>query len=129
MQGAMRTAIRVRSRFEALHYWPGAPSSEGTPDSMFDTAFLRHPHRHEFQVTVVCPVAHNDRAIEFFELRDEIEHVTDRWHRAPEAFELSCEQFAADIMQALWDEGYKVSEVSVSEDGQHDGVATAHDLD
>lgn len=55
--------IEVNTSFEALHQWTEAPN------------FLRHPHRHQFEVTVWVETISGDlsRQLEFFEVKALIE--------------------------------------------------------
>lgn len=93
-----------------FHSWPTA--SEALPNR----AYLGDRHRHLFHVTVEVPVLHDDRDVEFHELRD----TTDAWW--PEDGELgslSCEMIAHQIGAHVL-EGWRLPWVivAVSEDGE-----------
>jgi len=47
--------VTVTVDIEGLHHWADAPVSED---------YLRHPHRHQFAVTVRMQVHHGDREVE-----------------------------------------------------------------
>ena len=56
--------INVKTQFEGLHMWSNAPEK---------VAFLRNLHRHLFKVDVTVDVQHDDRDIEFFILKNDID--------------------------------------------------------
>lgn len=76
--------LKITDRFEGIHYYPDAPD---------DVAFLRHPHRHLFYVTLWVEVFHDNRELEFFQvqrwLREQFSHTT----------VASCEQMAEEILR------------------------------
>lgn len=61
----MRTII-VQTNYQGIHKYQDAPEQ---------VAFLRNEHRHLFEVSVEIEVFHNDRDIEFFILKEQI----DKW--------------------------------------------------
>jgi len=109
--------IVVRTEFEGFHHYPGA----GEIDQRI--SFLEHRHRHMFKVTVKISVTHLDRELEFFlvkwELRDYLSQ-SDQNNK-------SCEMIADDILHHHLIPRYgadRIYEVTVSEDGESDGVIT-----
>jgi len=56
--------MTVRTKVEGIHKWPEAPAP---------VAFLRHPHRHVFRVTLTLPVSHEHRELEFFMVKAELD--------------------------------------------------------
>ena len=56
--------ITVKTQFEGIHFWDNAPDK---------VAFLRNPHRHIFKIEVTVGVNHDDRDIEFFILKNDID--------------------------------------------------------
>jgi hypothetical protein len=109
----MKTTIWVTSRFAAFHRWVDAPKS---------TLFLRDFHRHVFHVKLSVRVSHQNRQVEFFDLKSRLEKYLDEMY-VGKRFELSCEQIAADLLRrfsACWCE--------VSEDGENGAVVEQGDV-
>lgn len=109
------TFIRVRTEFEGFHFYPNA----GAIDERIK--FLEHEHRHMFKVEVKISVTHLDRELEFFlvkwALADFIKSGNQN-HR-------SCEMIATDILENHLKSSYgynRYYEVTVSEDGESDGI-------
>ena len=57
--------VVVLIEVDGIHCWPGAP----LVGSKADTRALVNSHRHRFEIRVSAVVTHNDRQVEFFELR------------------------------------------------------------
>lgn len=109
---ATQTEVWVTTQFEAFHRWKDAP--EGV-------AFLRHYHRHVFKVRVGVAVGHNDRAVEFFQLKEQLdEYLHVHWRGS--MTDHSCEAMAQDIVGYLQSQSLSVLYVSVSEDGENGAV-------
>ena len=115
-----KTLVWVTDRFEAWHRWAAAPD---------DVSFLRDYHRHLFHVTLGMSVSHDDRDIEFFQLKRRLAvYLIDRW--AGRWFEASCEMMAQDLLNKF------IAEFcTVSEDGENgatvireEGHALPHSL-
>lgn len=124
----MRKFVEIVSSFEAAHHWPDAPGT-GIQLNLYDTDFLRHPHRHKFGVKAFLHVPHGDRAIEFLYFRHNVlDKILSRWHLSPKPFTLSCEQFAEIIYNELLAQGYHVTAVEVSEDGENAGIVTGDNV-
>ncbi len=108
------TFIRVRTEFEGYHYYPNAGSIDPR------IKFLENEHRHMFKVEVKISVTHLDRELEFFlvkwALQDFIKSGNQN-HR-------SCEMIATDILEKhlLPTYGERYYEITVSEDGESDGI-------
>lgn len=112
-------SVFARTRFQALHNWPGAWGSG---------AYLKHPHRHEFHIEAEVPVSHADRDVEFIDLKTHIDERLRGWfgragddgHDLPDLGETSCEALASQIAQAVISH-YDVAwcQVIVSEDGEN----------
>lgn len=98
----------------ATHWWEGA-FKHGT------RKYLAHPHQHRFLIEVRAPVSHDDRQIEFHDLRDELltwinylplkDNVVSFGPR-------SCEMIGKDIMAAM----PQVHWVRVMEDAEHGAI-------
>jgi hypothetical protein len=122
----MQRMVQVVSSFEAAHHWPDAPTHGGVVLNLYDTDFLKFPHRHRFGVKAVIGVNHGNRQIEFLHFRHNVlDKILGQWHLHPEPFTLSCEQFAERIFMALQADGYEVKAVEVSEDGENVGLVVA----
>lgn len=92
------------------HYWPNAPEPRD---------YLRASHRHEFHIRPEVRVSHDDRDIEFHDLRD---IITEWW--VPEQGTNSCETIARNLWDHLTGLGLTVISVTVSEDG-YEGATLA----
>lgn len=114
-QRALMFAV-VRTRFEFVHAWPGAP--ENSPES-----FLVFPHRHMFYVTVRVSQSLaegvDSREIEYLLLKRELDlwlsHAKTQWPQST-----SCEHMAygiARFIQCGW--SHREISVEVSEDGEN----------
>lgn len=112
-----RTYVSVKTQFEGLHQWKDAPDEVG---------FLRDLHRHLFKVEVSVEVKHDDREIEFFILRRDVDSiiqgylcVQERAARLPIVG--SCEMVAREILEGLIDKyDGRTLIVAVSEDGENE---------
>lgn len=83
------TNIIVKSQFTALHAWENCPHEE--------VSFLRNPHRHIFYVEIKAPVKHNDRELEFFMVKKELDTFLQSY---PENIRsMSCEMICEDILK------------------------------
>lgn len=109
---AVSRDIFITDRFEALHQWPQAPE---------EVAFLRHPHRHVFHVKVMISVTHSDRQVEFIMAKRTLSTILKTYY-ANKLSTASCEHFAEDIGKFMVHNGYNVSQVEVSEDGENGAV-------
>lgn len=85
------------------HRWPGATGHRD---------YLAARHRHEFHVRPEIVVSHDDREIEFHDLRD----IVIGWWQ-PEQGDNSCETIARDLWAYLESLGLTVASITVSEDG------------
>jgi hypothetical protein len=111
----IQTYIKIRTEFEGFHKYPNAGSIDPR------IKFLEDEHRHIFKVEVMISVTHLDRELEFFlvkwALQDFIK-AGDQNHR-------SCEMIATDILQNHLIPNYGANrqyQISVSEDGENDGI-------
>lgn len=101
--------VWVTDRFAGFHKWDTAPREKN---------FLQNRHRHLFHVKLTVQVEHDDRDVEFFELKDELTEVL---HQISEYGQDcgSCEMIAKRICNDITESGYKVHSVEVSEDGEN----------
>ena len=100
--------IYVRHRFVAFHAWPEARG---------ERAYLGERHRHEFHVEVRARVMHDERDIEFHDLKDALVRAC-----PPHGLDLggsSCETIGRTLLDKL-DETWpgRILSVDVSEDGE-----------
>ena len=109
----MKMYVKVKTNFEGFHCWKNAPEK---------VAFLRNIHRHIFYVTLKLETFHDDREVEFFmlknDLNDFIEKSKSNWPNI-----VSCEQMATDICShvKLIYPGRSIS-VEVSEDNENSAI-------
>lgn len=107
------TVIWVTLQQENFHRWKDAPES---------TAFLRESHRHVFHFEVTLEVKHDDREVEFFDLKrfvGVLVHKPELWKN------MSCEQIAEMVivhLNAKYHDRY--ASVDVSEDGENGATVT-----
>lgn len=108
--------IIVRGQYEGFHKYADAP----TP-----VEFLRNEHRHMFHWEVRIEVFHDDRELEFFLVKHEVEIQLHYWLNCMQRRNLgSCEMQAEqilDIVRKRYGDQRRVI-VSVSEDKESDGV-------
>lgn len=121
--------IWVTLQQEGIHYYPQALTDPKLKTGNWDdVSFLGHPHRHIFHVKVEIQVFHDDRELEFIQVKRQIQ----RWigDGTLEFNHKSCEMIAGDIMdqvETAWgryrkDNGDYVArkiKVTVSEDGEN----------
>lgn len=107
-----RTFVYVRTQFTAFHRWVDAPDK---------VRFLRDFHRHVFNVKLMVDVGHDNRDVEFFILKGDLD-VYLRTHYHGEFFEFSCEQIAKMIIEEMTRIGYSVRTCEVNEDNENGAV-------
>ncbi len=105
--------IIVQTSFTAVHYWQDAPKGE--------FGFLGNPHRHVFDVKVQVPVAHNDREVEFLQLKSDVDKFVDsqEWEKTNTELPYSCEEFALLIGRHIANKYKRSAEVLVGEDKEN----------
>ncbi len=112
--------IQVRTSFVGIHFWADAPD---------EVAFLRHPHRHVFKISAMCEVTHEDRELEFFMVRQQI----DNWvcslppyhpnmNDIKQLGHWSCEHMAEEIRSRLQIKYSRNFSVIVREDDENAGI-------
>lgn len=109
-----RTLVTATLTAPGMHCWPNVPAGP--------RAYLGHWHRHLFHFHVTVRVNHDDRDVEFHDLRDHI-HT---WLRTFPVLQAdltdfggrSCEHLARDLCSHLTRLSLPVLRVSVSEDGE-----------
>lgn len=115
----LTTKIFITSQVPGLHYWPQAQEKSK------NHKYLSSPHRHLFHIKVTKYVYHNNRDIEFLDLKDQLANVlTQVWPCAINTYThdfgaMSCEMIADRLLYML-----NADEVEVSEDGENGAVVT-----
>lgn len=89
----------VNTQFVGFHCWPDAPERR---------AYLAHRHRHLFKVCVKMSVTHDEREVEYHDLKDAVDDIVRRLtaERPAEQVEgelgaMSCETIARKISGEL----------------------------
>ena len=111
----IKTYIKVRTEFEGFHFYPGASKINSK------IAFLEKEHRHMFKVEVKISVTHLDRELEFFLVKWALQDFIKSGNQNHK----SCEMMATYILQQHLIPKYgdnRYYEITVSEDGESDGV-------
>lgn len=108
--------IVIRGQYEGWHEYADAPPA---------VAFLRHEHRHMFKWETTIEVRHDDRELEFFTVKLEIDNqLNDILNTKKHKHLGSCEMQAdaiLDVIRKRYGEHRFIS-VCVSEDGECDGI-------
>ena len=109
----LNTFIKVRTQFQGFHYYPNASSIDER------IKFLEYEHRHLFKVEVKISVTHDDRELEFFLVKWDLEEFI----KNGQMHHKSCEMIGKDILIYLKSKyGERYYEITVSEDGESDGI-------
>jgi hypothetical protein len=111
----METYVCVKNQTRLLHKYPEAKD---------DVSFLRYEHRHVFHVITCLSVKHNDRDVEFFALKKEVQSILRCFKQLENGTSFSCEDLCGFIVLKLSDnaahgrEKRKIT-VKVSEDNEN----------
>jgi len=114
--------IEITFQREGIHCYPAAATDPTLKTGGWDdVSFLANPHRHMFHFRVRVSVQHNDRDIEFIQLKRWLESLY-----SGDVLELdykSCEMIAEDIIGVI-NNRYPGREVTVSvfEDGENGAI-------
>ena len=117
----MNTAKRmiwVTFRKEGIHKYPAALDDPKLATGGWDdVSFLGYPHRHMFHFKVWIEVRHNDREIEFIQIKRWLENL---YRGTIELDYKSCEMIADDLHNQIANK-YPARKVwiEVSEDGEN----------
>lgn len=119
-----RGLFRVKARVYCTFQQEGFHSYEEANESH---SYLRDRHRHVFHFKVSVSVRHNNRDIEFIELKETLQK-----HFAEPMFinDQSCEQLAEraiEFVNTVYNEPDLI-EVEVSEDGENGAIVTFENL-
>ena len=113
-------------QLEGLHHWPKCHIDE--------VKYLRHLHRHVFHIKAHKLVTHDDRDVEFIELKHKIKYYIEQeyWDEKLRLLHFgaqSCEMIAKELITK-----FNLSRCEVSEDGENGAIVTvvkelvAHEL-
>ncbi|UTS52033.1 hypothetical protein [Synechococcus phage BUCT-ZZ01] len=111
--------ITVRTEKEGFHFYPNAGSIDPR------IKFLENEHRHLFKIELTIQVWHDDRELEFFLIKWELQDFINKQYKFNHK---SCEMIADDILEYFKAKyGDKRNYfVTVSEDGESDGSVVWH---
>ena len=104
----IKTLIVVKSQFEGIHAWDKCPHE--------DVSFLRYPHRHIFHVVMKVEVFHDDRQLEFIQVKRKLNQFLKTLDI--NLGSTSCEMLAKQI-GGFFIPIFPVHMVSVSEDDEN----------
>jgi len=106
----MKQSIYIKTIFEGFHSWPFAPK---------EVEFLKNKHRHLFNVYVEVGVNHNDRDVEFFMFKREVDKfINEKFDKQDLG---SCEMMCERIYQGF-KEKYSILEIRVNEDDENGAI-------
>lgn len=118
------TFVIVKTTFEALHNWSTCCIDK--------VKFLKNSHRHIFGVVTEVQVTSQDREVEFFVLKNDVDAViqnmildantSSKMSMIPDLGSMSCEMMASYIGTILIESqffGYNVKAVQVYEDWEN----------
>lgn len=113
-----KTVVYCTTSFVAFHRWKDAPTEH---------KYLGNSHRHVFKVKVSVVVDHDNRHIEFIDLKNYVDKQleTKYWvHRSQfSPVDESCEMMCDWIAGMMYSSGYmKIESVEVSEDGENGAI-------
>lgn len=116
---SIHSKIWVTFQKEGIHKYPAAltESSLKTGDE-YDVSFLGYPHRHMFHFRVAIEVFHNDRDIEFIQVKRYIESL---YNKGTLQLDFkSCEMMADELAEHINNKYPNRSfNIEVSEDGEN----------
>ena len=102
----------VRFQFEALHNWPEPKNDE---------KYLAHPHRHIFHCELQVEQFHNERDVEYIELKRAYSKAFSNADGLLDLGSKSCESIAEDLLKDLVEKTDNARDIKVSvfEDGEN----------
>lgn len=110
--------IFVTFQKEGIHCYPSASidANLATGDE-YDVSFLGTPHRHIFHFNVAIQVFHNDRDLEFIQVKRWLENL---YRGTLELNHKSCEMIADDLYLAISNRyPDRDIHITISEDGEN----------
>lgn len=104
----MKTYVKTCNEIAGIHYWS---------DAQHPVDFLKHPHRHIFQIIAYFEVEDPDREIEIFVRQNQIKKYLERKYKRLDGLchfgGMSCEMIAKEILDA-----FEAAACEVNEDGK-----------
>lgn len=115
------TNICVQWQFEGVHHFPGAEGPQFN-----DVSFLANAHRHMFHCQVIIEVFHDDRELEFLQVKRDLKAQ----FGDGEMNNMSCEMMARKIIEYLdttrpYNDFQRDITVEVYEDGENGAMVHA----
>lgn len=110
--------IWVTFQKEGVHKYPAANyDPKLVTGDEYDVSFLGYPHRHIFHFKIAIQVTHNDRDIEFIQVKRWLENL---YQGVLELNYKSCEMIADDLYNQIANRyPDRDIEITVSEDGEN----------
>jgi len=105
----IKSNIIIRTSFTALHRWSGCPIEA--------VSFLKNTHRHVFFAEFKFKVLHNDRDIEFINMKAELNTYILQKYSMQDLGETSCEMICADFLKEYAAKGMR--HASIFEDNEN----------
>ena len=101
---------------EGIHRWDGCPIEE--------VKYLKDDHRHLFGIKCYVEVTHNDRDVEFIELKHKVHaYLKDKYYNNIKRIHyfgsMSCEMIAEELINE-----FNLSKCEVNEDNENGSILT-----
>lgn len=88
--------ITIKNTYLGSHRWK---------DAIDEVQFLANDHAHDFKVEVSCDVRHEDRELEFYLIRKDLDVIVDRLFDKIDSIyrfgDLGCEQIGSSVLEQL----------------------------
>lgn len=109
-----RTEVFCSLEFDGTHFWKDCPIDE--------VLYLRDNHRHMFQVKAYKGVYHDDRDVEFIQLKHQIQdYISNKYwsgiNRTHILGGMSCEMLASELINE-----FDLNKCEVNEDGENGAI-------
>lgn len=103
--------VTININVEGLHYWPDCNIKE--------VYYLKHSHRHTFNIAVTFKIEHNDRDVEFICAKHKLKSFLDQeyysdYYKLYYFGDRSCETIAENILECF----KEAIQCSVGEDNE-----------
>lgn len=110
----LKTYVFCQLQVEGIHCWPDCPLPE--------VIYLKSPHRHIFHIRAEIQVSHDNRDVEFIQLKHKIhKYLHDNfWSDQYQCFNFrtfSCEQIATFLIVT-----FDLVKCEVNEDGENGAI-------
>lgn len=118
----MKTTVFITTKREFIHCFPEASTiPELCSGDEYDVSFLSFAHRHMFGFRVETEVFHDDRDIEFIQLKRTVDQYLETLPK--DLGRTSCEQLAKQIIAELEEKYHRKGwMVTVDEDGENGAI-------